>query len=342
MMGRSVLVPVFLSLMVLASGPACRSISGPSAASKPTAAATARPLTKVTLSQVGVVAGFLPAWYAKDKGLFAKNGLDVQFVSITGSAGLPALLSGETQFAFLGGTEVLNGAIGGADPVSFLNVTQKQNYVIEVPASIRTIQDLKGKKVGVSSFGSTSDTAARQALQLEGLDPNKDVTMIAVGDVPTRTAGMISGAIQADLTTAPDSFNLEAKGFHALIDLSELNLPVPVTSYAAKRSYIDAHHDVIQAFTDSMVEAVAQEAKDRDFAVATLMKYFNSTDKDTMTKTYEFVLKTQPGPPDVTVEQFKGVVDQVSQTNTKATSFDLTKVVDESFIKSSISRGLAK
>jgi ABC-type nitrate/sulfonate/bicarbonate transport system substrate-binding protein len=339
-MGRSILVALFVSL--LAGSMACRSGPGPSAVANPTATASARPLTKVTVSQVGVVAGFLPAWYAKDKGLFAKNGLDVQFVSITGSAGLGALLSGETQFAFLGGTEVLNGAIGGADPVSFLNVTQKQNYVIETPASIKTVQDLKGKKVGVSSFGSTSDTAARQALQAEGLDPSKDVTIVAVGDVPTRTTAMLTGAIQADLTTAPDSFNLEAKGFHPLIDLSELPLPVPVTSYAAKRSYMDQHHDIVQAFTDSMVEAVAQEAKDPDFSVATLMKYFNSTDKDTMTKTYEFVLKTQPGPPDVTVEQFKGVVDQVAQTNAKANGFDLSKVVDQSFIKSSIARGLAK
>jgi len=341
-MGRSVPVFLFLSMLVLASGAACRSSSGPKAGATQPAPATARPLTKVTVSQVGVVAGFLPAWYAKDKGLFEKNGLDVQFVSITGSAGLPALLSGETQFGFLGGTEVLDGAVGGADPVSFLNVTQRQNYVIEVPASIKAIPDLKGKKVGVSSFGSTSDTAARQALQAEGLDPNKDVTIVAVGDVPTRTTAMLTGAIQADLTTAPDSFNLEAKGFHPLIDLSDLPLPVPVTSYAAKRSYMDAHHDVVQAFTDAMVEAVAQEAKDRDFSVATLMKYFNSTDKDTMTKTYEFVLKTQPGPPDVTVEQFKGVLDQVSQKNAKAASFDLSKVVDESFIKSSIARGLAK
>src|SRR5579863_3399738 len=136
-MCRSVLVCV-VSLLALACGVACRSQSSPSAA-QPTAAASARALTKVTVSQVGLVAGFMPAWYAKDKGLFAKNGLDVQFVSITGNAGLPALLAGETQFAFLGGTEVLDGALGGADPVSFMNVTQKQVYVIEVPAEIKTI-----------------------------------------------------------------------------------------------------------------------------------------------------------------------------------------------------------
>lgn len=340
-MQRRLLLTAGLMLIPLALASACGSGSKPKTGGAP-AAVSPRPLTKLTVSQVGITGNFLPAWYAKDKGLFEKNGLDVDFVSITGSAGLPALLSGQTQIAYIGGTEVLDGALGGADPVAFMNLTGKQIYTLEVAPEIKAVQDLKGKKIGVSSFGSTSDTATRQMLQLQGLDPNKDVTLVAAGTVPNRTAAMISGAIQGDLTDAPDSFDLERKGFHPLIDLSDLNLPIPLTSFAAKKSYIDAHRDVIQKFTDSMVQATAQSKNDKPSSVAILKKYFKSDDDELMSRTYDHILKTRADPPVVTADQFSSIVDQIAQKNPKARDYDISKAMDPSFVKSAVDRGLAK
>lgn len=340
---------VSLLCILAALGVACRPASTPQNSAASTTPSPARstaapsgPITKLTVSYSNLGPSVLPLWVAKDGGIFTKNGLDVTLQFITGSASLPALTSGQVQIAFMGGTEVLNGGLGGADLVAFMNESTKPPYFFSTSSAINAVADLKGKKMGVSSFGSTSDTTTREALQAEGIDPSQ-VTFVAVGSPPARAAALVSGAIQGALTSPPDSYEMEAKGVKNLFDVSTLNLPQEVIAYAAQRSYLDAHKDVIQKFTDSIIEAEVKEKNDKPFTVEELGKNLKGHNSDVLSKTYDyFVGGLIDLPPDITVAQFKGTVDQVSKKNPKAQSFDLTKVVDDSFVKSAVAQGLAK
>lgn len=342
-MHRRLLVCLFCIFAAL--GAACR----PAATSQTPASSTnsvgtpSGPATKLTVAYSNLTPTVLPLWVAKDDGIFAKNGLDVSLQFITGSASLPALTSGKVQIAFLGGTEVLNGAVAGADLVAFMNESTKPPYYFSTSHDINSIADLKGKKMGVSSFGSTSDTTTREALQAQGIDPSQ-VTFVAVGSPPARAAALVSGAIQGALTTPPDSFELESKGVKNLFNVSTLNLPQEIIAYAADGSYINAHKEIIQKFTDSIIQAEVREKNDKSFAVEEIGKYMTGHSNDVLSKTYDYFVNGGliDLPPDITAAQYKGTVDEVGQKNPSVKSFDLTKIIDDSFVKSAVARGLAK
>ena len=139
-------------------------------------------------------------------------------------------------------------------------------------ADVKTTSDLKGKKVGVSSPGSTSDIATRVGLAKEGLNPDKDVTIVAVGSSQNRTAALKAGSIQGGLDQPPFSYQLEAQGLHALFDLASLRLPVVNNGVVVQRSFATQNRAVVQRYVDSLVQSLAALRKDKPGAIAVLKK----------------------------------------------------------------------
>jgi NitT/TauT family transport system substrate-binding protein len=180
-----------------ASGPAAKP-----AASGSQAAASVTP-SKLVVSYSAIVPMTLPVWVASDEGIFKKNGLDVQLTYIESSKGIAAVISGETQMANIGGPETLSAVAGGADLVTVACESPSWPFVMQVVPGINSMAELKGKKVGVSNFGSTSDIATRLALENSKLDPEKDVAIIAVGSASNRLAALKSGAIQGGVSFPP-------------------------------------------------------------------------------------------------------------------------------------------
>jgi NitT/TauT family transport system substrate-binding protein len=124
---------------------------------------------------------------------------------------------------------------GGADLVLLGNFVPVYPFEFMVPADITTLDELRGQRVGVSSIGSSSDIATRAGLHRAGLDPQKDVDIVAVGSWTNLVAGLLNGAIQGGVSRPPDSLSLEAKGFHALFDLADQKLPTVNTSIVVQR-----------------------------------------------------------------------------------------------------------
>ena len=217
---------------------ACGGSAGTGASAAPSVArATATPApVKLTISYSNPIADFLPFWIAADDGTFAKNGIDPDIQSIASAQGVAALLAGQTQVAGIGGSEILSAAAGGADLVVVANLVPVYPHIFYVAPDIRTPADLKGKKVGISSIGSSSDIATRVLLRRIGLDADKDVTIVAVGSTDQRTAALVAGAIQGAVTLVPDTLVVEDKGFKPLYDLAALNLPASQTVIAVQRS----------------------------------------------------------------------------------------------------------
>lgn len=311
----------------------------------PTApAASQGPPDKITVAFSNITGDNLGPWLAKEAKIFEKNRLDVTLQSISGgSATNAALLSGQVQLAHLGGSEVLSAASGGADLVILANHAPVYPYILMVAPNIKSINDLKGQKVGISNPGGSADIATRSLLRREGLDPDKDVTMVPLGSHANRTAALLSGSVQAGVDDPPDTAKLEAKGLRPLYDLAAQKLPTANTVIAGSRSWINGHHDIVQRYVDSIVQATALAKKDKAQAVNALKIYFKSQDDKALETAADFFTKeVLPSLPYPQPEQFADAKAVLGAKNEKVRNFDVASILDSSFVKSAADRKLDK
>jgi NitT/TauT family transport system substrate-binding protein len=253
-----------------------------------------------------------------------------------------ALLANKIHVFQGGGSEVLSAQVEGADFALIGNLVPIYPYVFITTPDIKTLADLKGKKVGVSSPGSTSDIATRVGLAKEGLDPDKDVTIVAVGSSQNRTAGLKAGSIQGGLDQPPGSIELQASGLHVLFDLAQLKLPVVNNGITVQRAFLASNRDVVQRYVDSLVIAIAQLRKDKAGGIEVLKKYLKVDDAATLAATYDYAMGLFPALPTISADQLADSVRVLGASNAKIKSYDLSKLVDPSLVKSAGDRGLDK
>ncbi len=324
---------------------ACGGTTAPAPTATPGTAATATPRPSPAKLVVGfseVYEGALPMWYAFDKGFFAKNGIDADLRFTASSTGVAALLANEIQVFQGGGSEALSAVAGGADLVVVGNLVPIYPYVFMVSSDIKTISDLKGKKVGVSMPGSTSDIATRIGLARYGLDPDKDVTILPVGSSQNRTAALLNGSIQGGLDQPPGSLILEKQGLRTLFDLAQLKLPVVNNGIVVQRSFLVGSRPVLQRYVDSLVTAVAALRKDKPGGIEILKKYLKENDEKVLSATYEYAMNLFPALPYARPDAFADSIKVLGAKNDKVKNFDVTKMLDESLVKSAGERGLDK
>jgi NitT/TauT family transport system substrate-binding protein len=308
-----------------------------------TAPVAAREGDSVTVGYSNIAGDEISLWVAVDQGYFGAHGLNVDAQLLAGGANtVAALLSGQVQFAHAGGSEALNAAANGADLVVVAMLAPVYPYIFEVTPDINSVNDLVGKTIGVATIGGSADVATRVVLRQNGLDPTRDVTIVATGSAQNRTAALLSGAIQGGMAGGPpDTLDLEARGLHPLFDLAALKLPAANTSVIAQRSWVSAHRDAVQRYVDSLVEATAHMRQDKPGTVAVLKKYFKSDDDSAMSATYDFhvgeVVAALPMPrPD----QFSDALDQLGLSNPRVREVDLGQLLDTSFVQDAADRGL--
>ncbi|HET9296062.1 MAG TPA: ABC transporter substrate-binding protein, partial [Candidatus Binatia bacterium] len=157
-----------------------------------------RPLEKLTIAYSSVSGNMAPLWITHERGFFRKNGLDVQIVFIeSGSTAVQSLSNKDVAFAQMAGAGVLQSRLRGSDVVMIAGFLNTLDYQLMVEKSITRPEQLKGKTMAVSRFGSSSDFATRYALEKFGLVPEKDVPILEIGSQPARFAALESGKIQA-------------------------------------------------------------------------------------------------------------------------------------------------
>jgi NitT/TauT family transport system substrate-binding protein len=325
------------------TAPAGQATSAPAAA-KPTAQATAAPAFSGTpaslhVSYSNLIADNLPEWMAFESGIFKQNGLDVKLDNIASSTGIPAVISGDVQIAHLGGSETLSATAAGADLVIIAITGPVYPFVFMAPASITSTDELKGKKIGVSNVGSSSDIATRVMLNKVGLDPTKDVTIVPVGSLQNRTAALLSGAIDGGVAQPPDQLVLEDKGFHVLYDLAAQKLPSVGDCIVVNRQWLNNNKDVAQRYIDSIVQAIALSKKNKEQALPVLAKYLQNNDQRALSVTYDFFVgSVTPDYPVVKADLFADAIEQLGAQNDKIKSFDVNGILDNEFIQSAMDR----
>lgn len=333
--------------------PAASTSAAGAASAKPAASAGAQTVppisgppapsgaVKLTAFYSTISATFTVMWLAKEAGIFQKNGLDVDVQYIQNPQGTAAMLANQVQLGLSGAADMLGPDSSGSDLTAYATFTKTYPYSFEVAQSIKTTDDLKGKKIGASQAGGSDYVALLAVLNKIGLDPSKDLSILFVGGLTQRTAAVLGGNVVGTLTSPPETLTLEKNGFHPLIDVTALNLPSATSTLTAHKAWAQANKATMQKFVDSLMQSLALEKADKAQTEQVMAKYLKIDDNAVLDATYDFfVQKMLPDVPDVTAAQFKDTADSLGKANAAIKSVDLNSVIDDSFVQDAAKRGL--
>ena len=293
-------------------------------------------LTKLNIGYVGINSDNVIAWVAKETGIFAKNGLDVQLIYFAGgTVSVMSLASGETPISQTAGPGVVNAVLNGLDAVMIAGGVVTLDYWLLSRPEIKTPEQLKGGAVAISRFGSASDFIVRYALQRIGLTPIKDVAILQIGALPDRLAAMESKRVQATVLAPPAMYVAQKRGFNIMADVAALGLAYQATGVATTRRFIREHPDVVRKYVKSQVEAVHRFKTDRETGTRILAKYLGLKDKEILDRTYEGASAENklPAKQYPTVEGIKTILEPLIKQDPKAKAAKAEDFVDMRFIK---------
>ncbi|HEU5239656.1 MAG TPA: ABC transporter substrate-binding protein [Pyrinomonadaceae bacterium] len=244
-------------------------------------------LTKLNVGYVGVTSDNAAAFIARETGIYARNGLDVQLIYFnSGSTAVTALITGDTPISQTAGPGVINATMNGADAVMIAGGNVTLDYWMLSRPEIKTPEQLKGGAVAVSRFGSASDFIVRYALQRLGLTPVKDVAILQVGCLTERLAAMETKRVQATVLAPPAMYQAQKRGFNILADVAALGLPYQATGVATTRKFIRERTDVVRRYIKAHIEAVHRFKTDRETSMRVLAKTLALSNKEVLDRTY--------------------------------------------------------
>jgi NitT/TauT family transport system substrate-binding protein len=282
--------------------------------------------TKLSAAYSAESSWSLATWVAYDGGFFKKYGLDVDLVLIRSAATITAaMLAGEAPMIQLGGNGPIQAALQGADSVNVLTLVPLIPQSLVVTPDIKTAEDLKGKRFGVSRFGALSDLVIRRYLRNFGLDPAKDVTIVQIGGIPEQLAAMKAGAISGGSMSPPVLTAAKKAGFKELADFESLNYKYPATVIATTKSFIQRQRATALNFLRGEIEGIHAIKTQKAFTVNVLKKYMRISDPDILEEGYQYALRFIQPRPFPTLEETKAVLDELKRPDAKPENFvDLT------------------
>jgi len=294
---------------------------------------------KITVSYSAVSPSFGALWVAKEGGIFQRNGLDVRLILIQSSpTNVQALLNNEIQIAVAGATAVINSALAGLDLVFIGGMHESMLYHLIADSSIKTPQDLKGKKIGISRFGSSSHYAVEAVLKKVGLDPRRDVTILQAGGENLRAAAISKGGIQATVITPPLHSAYKKLGLHTVLSLSEFGIPYLTNAIITRQSYYNAHPSQARGFLRSMVEAFAffKKSENKPFVLNVLARYLGlnvEADREVISQTRDvFANEFYNRVPYVTREGLTALIRDLGEKNPEILKLRQEELIRDSYL----------
>ena len=215
--------------------------------------------TKVRIAHAAMSVRVAPLWVAQDQRFFTKYGIDPEIISVrTAPIMLAAMVSGDIQIGYTGGTAVIGAAVGGADIKVLATFESRFAYDLVARPEIKSPEDLRGKRFGVQSIGGTVWMGAILGLEHLGLEPVRDkINILVVGDLTVLAQALAAGTIDATVLDSSLSQRLQEKGFSILAQFSKVNLPLAMLGVVARKDYIDKNLIVIEKALKAMLEGGA-------------------------------------------------------------------------------------
>jgi ABC-type nitrate/sulfonate/bicarbonate transport system substrate-binding protein len=287
---------------------------------------------------------FLPLWAAQDAGIFKKHGLPVELVAVGSSTrGIASMVSGDIDVLAGGGSSGITAQLQGyTDMALFGNVIQTFLFSVMVQPSIANVNQLRGKKMGVTRFGGTLDFAARYYLKRNGLDPAKDVSFVQIGAMPDIALAVATGAIESGVIGIPQNLQAKKLGLRELADLSESGARYALAAFLAKRSFLSEKHETIVRFMKTLVEAIHYLKTRPKEGMEIFRRYTRVDAPDVLKPAYDIHIKLFPRVPEIFAEDLKLVLEEITLTNSKAVGANPASFIDDRAAKEVVKSGFVE
>lgn len=281
-------------------------------------------------------------WVAKEAGIYKKHGLDVNVIYIEGTPkALMSLFAGELQVVAGTGPAVVNAKLRGADATMVMGFEVFLPYYLVAVPGINRVEDLKGKTGANHSAATSADFAMRLGLRSVGLDPDKDVTLRAVGATNLRVLVMKQGQAQFTVVSATEREEVEKLGFKVLVDLAGKRIPYPHSGLITSEKILREKREAMLRFGRSTVEAIHYFKTQKASTIAVLKKYAR-TDPTTLETAYAYLRTSIPDLPYPTLEGMKTFISEAGRTQPAIAKADPASFIDTSIVKAVEDEGFLK
>src|SRR4029434_8461088 len=271
-------------------------------------------------------------WVSRAACVSEKNGLRTDVSDIRSvSTMAQTLVSGEIQMSQMGGPAMLAAGVAGMD-VTFVAVALNTTPIV-IMGTVSKMEELKGKSIGVTRYGSNTDISARFAIRKAGLQPEKDIALIQLEDYAGIMGGIASGRIAAGALADPFTDAAKKLGYKEIADLAAIGLEFPFVGIVAKKSYIKDNMDTVQRFVRAYVEAIAIYKNNRDLTMKITSKYTGIKDSAILAATVDFYAPKLQRVPYATVGGIRFVLDQVAVRDPRAKNYAPESFMDLRFVK---------
>lgn len=302
---------------------------------------------RVGLSSVSATSGSV--WVADAKGLFKKYGIDTEVIVIGGggSRAISSLLSGEIQFSVGGGEGSVRSQLMGADITVVASSMTKGLQRLLARPDIKTYQELKNKKIGITRFGSASHLALLLMLKKWNMRP-EDVQIIQVGSSPAMLASLDNGGIDGAVLTMPSFFFAEDKGYRVIADPADMDIVYLQNTLESTRSYIRKNRDQVLRFLKGYIEGIAYFKKNKKESIDAMRKQLRiqseqERDNRYLELSYNLLAsKYYNDAPYPSLPAVQTILDNLAQTEPKARGVDPRTLVDDSLVKELDDSGFIK
>ena len=262
----------------------------------------------------------------------SKQGIALEMVFIAGgSISTQALVGNSLDMLLTGGPPFLNAYVRGAKIKIIGGVTNILPYVFVSTPSIASGEQLRGKRIGISRFGSNTDFVVKLALGILGLSP-QDVSVLQIGGSQARLVALRSGAIQATVLTPEEGIAAQKMGMVTLLDFIAKGVEFPHVSVVAREDSLQTQAPLVRRFMAGYLEAVRYFKKSRDEAIRKIMALAKSDDRATAEQAFTNYMRSLPDDGRPTLKGLEAVLADFAREEPKAKTLTVAQIVDLSFL----------
>jgi len=281
-------------------------------------AAPAWAQTKTRINWTAVTGAQSGMFMAQQEGVFKKNGLDAELIHIPSSSrGIQAILAGEIGFSFMDGANEVQANLKGANLALVAGATNRQVFSLMAKPEIKSVTDLKGKKIGITRIGSSTHTSALYALGQAGLKPS-DYQILPLMEVPNIFTALAAGQIDAGVVSPPTNSRARRAGFKELVDLAKDGPEYVSVAVGTSRSYISANEDIARRVVRSYAEGVYIFKTNKTAGLKMIQNYLKVKDADIQEDTYNQFRQYLEYPPYVSRKGMEAILAEIAPTTKTA------------------------
>jgi len=276
--------------------------------------------------------GAAPLYVAQDAGIFRKHGLRLELIFIAGgSLSTQALIGKSLDLLQTGGPPFLNAYLRGARLKIIGGVTNILPYVLITSSRVASAEQLRGKKIGISRFGSNTDFVVRLALGILGLTP-ADVTVLQVGGSQSRLVALKAGTIDATVLSPEEAMAAQKLGLNPLLDFVAKGVEFPHVNIVAREEYLQEQAPLVKRFMAAYLEAIRFFKTHKEEAVRKMMVLSRLNDREIAEKAFDVYTRSLPDDGRPTIKGLETVLADFAREDPKAKGLTVAQIVDLSFL----------